>query len=62
MSDRVTDLEIKLTFLERTVEELNHVVLEQHKRMDQLLAQLEALRAEFETSKEDITNEPPPHY
>jgi len=60
---RLTDLEIKLTFLEETVDQLNGVIIEQNKRIDQLQTQVVGLKSELEDSKlEAPTNEAPPHY
>jgi len=60
---RLTDLEIKLTFLEETVDQLNSVIIEQDKRIETLQNQLVGLKNEVEESKIDApTNQPPPHY
>lgn len=60
---RLTDLEIKLTFLEETVDQLNGVIIDQNRRIDQLQSQLAGLKNEIEESKTAApSNEPPPHY
>ena len=65
--DRV-DLEMKIAFLERTVDTLNEVVVEQGaslERLEQKLAQVESrLRSQGEGEEEarDLADDKPPHY
>jgi uncharacterized coiled-coil protein SlyX len=60
MEQRLVDLEIRYTHLERQLSELNQVVFEQQKLIDGLVLELRGLR----TRVPDITaqNEKPPHY
>ena len=65
--NRLTNIEIKLTHQEDTVEELNKVVCQQQKKIDHLEAICEALirhvKELSDTAAEQRgTNEPPPHY
>ncbi len=62
--DRIT-LEVKITEMEQLVSELNGVIYEQQKRIDQLLNRMNALEAKLETSVGEGTlpvSERPPHY
>ena len=65
----LVDLEIKLAFLERTVETLNEVILEQGDSIDRLKARLGRLEARSRESEHggaekqaDPLDERPPHY
>ena len=65
--DRV-DLEVKMAFLERTVEELNLVVLEQGRLMDAMQRQLVELESRMKQGLGDLGqdvgphDQKPPHY
>jgi SlyX protein len=66
LEDRVVELEHRLTFAERTVEELSAVVAEQARtiaaldtKVDQLTRRLQDAAA-WEPSPQD--DQPPPHY
>ncbi len=63
MSDLV-DLESKIAFLERTVEELNSVVLEEARARQQLDQRLARLEQQAASGGTDVgpQNDPPPHY
>lgn len=61
MDERITDLEMKLTFLERTVEELNGVIIEQDKSIQALTKRVDVVSQQLEPSDETI-QELPPHY
>ena len=65
--NRLTNIEIKLTHQEDTVEELNKVVCQQQKKIDHLEAICEALIRHVKelsdtAAEQRSTNEPPPHY
>ena len=65
--ERLEAIEIKITDLQHTVEELNKTVYEQQKKIDHLKGVCEALIAhvkELSDSAGEIgpQNEPPPHY
>ena len=67
MDERVTDLEIKLTHQEHTIETLNQVVLEQGERLQALARRLEQALERYAATGEspdsgDVADERPPHY
>ena len=67
MENRVTELEIRLTHIEDTMDVLNRTVIEQHKLIDQLQLQLSVLEKKLEAvASSNIAHEseekPPPHY
>jgi SlyX protein len=64
---RVSDLEEKIMFQQRGLDELNEVVLRQQSELDQLRREVQSLRtlAERATEQdgaEDLPHEKPPHY
>jgi SlyX protein len=63
----IVELEIKLTYLEETVGELNHVVYQQQKTLDQLTDVVKKLSEQVKTLQEQQPaskpeDERPPHY
>lgn len=66
MTDRITELEIKLAFTEDLVEQLNLTVFRQQQQIDLLLTEMRALRQQVKTSLPDeqrsLRDEIPPHY
>ena len=67
MDDRITELEIHVTHLSRTVQELNDVVFRQQQAIDRLLAELNGLREQVLAEapspvRKPEDEEPPPHY
>ena len=66
MESRITDLEIKISYTEDLVEELNRTVFRQQQQIDLLAKELRNLRdqaqnnqpQEFRSLRDDI----PPHY
>lgn len=66
MESRITELEIKISYTEDMVEELNHTVFRQQQQIDLLARELRSLRdqiqnnqpQEFRSLRDDI----PPHY
>jgi SlyX protein len=65
LSDRVDDLETRLTFQEVTIETLNNTITSQWHKIDALTRQLANLSErlqEAEAHAGDAANEPPPHY
>lgn len=67
MENRVTELEIRLTHLEDTIEVLNRAVIEQHNHIDQLQLQISLLEKKLKAAQSSpIAHEseetPPPHY
>jgi len=65
LEQRVTDLEIKASFAEDTVEQLNAVVVRQQAQIDRLIRELVELRnrATAEPGAQvNLRDELPPHY
>ena len=67
MDDRITDLEIHVTHLSRTVSELNDVIYRQQQTIDRLEAELKGLREQVLAEapspvRKPEDEEPPPHY
>jgi SlyX protein len=65
--DRFVDIEIKLAHQEDTVEQLNQVVYEQSRRIDQLEAMVSQLAEHIRNTAQSGPNpgaggEKPPHY
>ena len=64
--DRLTDLEIRLTHQDDTIDQLNQVVADQQQRLTRLELALQRLAAEHQDLKDglspDIVDQPPPHY
>jgi uncharacterized coiled-coil protein SlyX len=67
--ERLSRVESLLTFMQRTIDDLNQVVLEQAKRMERQDAEIARLRASLETLIGSIVEAPrrpederPPHY
>jgi uncharacterized coiled-coil protein SlyX len=66
---RLSDVESLMTFMQRTIDDLNQVVLEQARRIERQEAALARLRASLETLIGSIVETPrrpederPPHY
>jgi uncharacterized coiled-coil protein SlyX len=68
MDQEHVDLEVKMSFLERTVEGLNGVVLEQSRIVDQLWRKVEDLESRVKQGLGELgqdvgpQDEKPPHY
>jgi SlyX protein len=62
MENRLIDLEIRYTHLERQLNELNQVVFDQQKTIDRLAKDVSGLRARLASAEDDAPDEPPPHY
>jgi uncharacterized coiled-coil protein SlyX len=68
LSARLTELEILLTLQQRTVQELNQVVIEMGARQDKLEKRIERLLVEIDSVRQsdseprDLAAEKPPHY
>ena len=61
MEERVVDIEIRYTHLERQFAELSQVVFEQQKLIDAIEKELGRLRGRLEELGEAAPNEKPPH-
>jgi len=62
MDDRLTDLEIRYSHLERQCADLGEVVFTQQKVLDAVQRELRALRLQVQSLGEASANEKPPHY
>lgn len=65
-SERLMDMEIRMTYLESTLQQLNDVVVRQQDQIDVLTLQLrrlsEQVRAQAEVVAPMSQETPPPHY
>ena len=66
MDSRITELEIKISYAEDMVDELNRTVFRQQQQIDLLVAQINALReqvqADAPAEQRSLRDELPPHY
>ncbi len=67
IEDRLMEMEVKISFQEDTVQELNKVVCQQQKMLDQLEATCRFLLNQVKdlsdtASESKVSNERPPHY
>ncbi len=67
IEDRLVDIEMKLSYQEETIRELNSVVCEQQKQLDQLESTYKVFESQVKNLSEAIggkapANEKPPHY
>jgi SlyX protein len=67
MENRVTELEIRLTHLEDTIEILNNTIIKQHSEIDVLQLQVSQLEKKIKASQSspvalESEETPPPHY
>ncbi len=66
MESRITELEIKISYTEDLVEELNRTVFRQQQQIDLLAKELRSLREQIQSSQpqefRSLRDEIPPHY
>ena len=66
MDKRIEDIEVRMAYLEQTVDELNQVVIKQQDRIDLLVAELMRTKQQVESGAEFVRPQseetPPPHY
>ena len=66
MESRLAEIEVKLSFSEELLEELNRTVYRQQQQIDQLQKELQALREQVRVSMPaeplNTLDETPPHY
>jgi SlyX protein len=66
LEQRITDLEIKASFAEDTVEQLNQVIVRQQEQIDRLVRELVELRNRAVAAEPEgvrsLRDELPPHY
>ena len=66
VESRITDLEIKISYTEDLVEELNRTIFRQQQQIDFLARELDALRQQVQAvppaQTSSLLDELPPHY
>jgi SlyX protein len=66
MESRITDLEVKITYTDDLLEELNRTVFRQQQQIDLLIAEVTALREMVRNAEpgepRNLRDEIPPHY
>jgi SlyX protein len=62
MEERLVELEVRYTHLEREVGELSRIVFEQQKLIDYLKQELGATRGRVDAMSAPLVNDRPPHY
>lgn len=66
MDARITELEIKISYAEDMIDELNRVVFRQQQQIDLLVDQIKALREQVQNAapgeQRSLRDELPPHY
>lgn len=66
MESQITELEIKISYAEDMIDELNHTIFRQQQQIDQLITQMRALREQMQSSMPNealsLRDELPPHY
>ncbi len=66
METRIEDIEVRIAYLEQTVEALNQVVIKQQDRLDLLVMELMRTKQQVESGAEFVRPQseetPPPHY
>ncbi len=63
LEDRVTELEVRLTYQDRLIAELNDVILELRGELQRLAAKTRRVEEQLDAGlPESPANAPPPHY
>ncbi len=66
MDARITELEIKISYAEDMIDELNRVVFRQQQQIDLLVGEIKALREQVQNAApgepRSLRDELPPHY
>ncbi|HYA37389.1 MAG TPA: SlyX family protein [Candidatus Methylomirabilis sp.] len=67
MQERLAELEVRLTFQDKTIQELNEVVTRQQRQLDRMARELAMLKAQLQIlapspAASDAEETPPPHY
>ena len=66
MESRITELEIKISYTEDLVEELNRLVYRQQEQIDLLFREIRALREQAQNAQppeqRSLRDDLPPHY
>lgn len=66
VESRLTDLEIKISYTEDMVDELNRTIYRQQQQIDLLIAEFKALRDQVQSAapieQRSLRDDLPPHY
>ena len=66
MESRITELEIKISYTEDLVDDLNRLVYRQQQQIDLLINEIKALRDQIQVAapaeQRSLRDELPPHY
>jgi SlyX protein len=66
VESRITDLEIKISYTEDLLDELNRIVFRQQQQIDLLAKEVRSLREQSQTTQAhepgNLRDELPPHY
>lgn len=64
VDEKLVDLEVRLSFQEETIDQLNDVILFQNKKIDSLERQLKMIAGKLNSveSDETVYDQKPPHY
>ena len=67
MKERLTELEVRVAFQEKTLQDLNEVVTRQQREIDRLATELEAVKSRLAGLAPSMVipqeeEKPPPHY
>ncbi|UCV05304.1 SlyX family protein [Dechloromonas denitrificans] len=66
MESRLTDIEIKISYTEDMVDELNRTIFRQQQQIDRLITEFRALREQVQsaapTEQRSLRDDLPPHY
>jgi SlyX protein len=67
MNERLTELEVRVAFQEKTIQDLNEVVTHQQRQIDRLTQELEAMKSRLAALAPSMVippeeEKPPPHY
>ncbi|QLQ26793.1 MAG: SlyX family protein [Dechloromonas sp.] len=66
METRISELEIKISFAEDMIDELNRTIYRQQQQIDRLLSRVETLRDQVQAAapaeQRSLRDELPPHY
>jgi len=67
MNERLTELEVRVAFQDKTIQDLNEVVIRQQREIDRLAKELEAMKFQLSELTPSMVippeeEKPPPHY